>query len=84
MAGQDHIQAAGHTITEAAGEDFEQAVGGDYRLHTGRAIEHPGRGDRAGIGATANELNLIAGHKDITIKRRATPLRSCPEAAHGG
>ncbi|MFO1251138.1 MAG: type VI secretion system Vgr family protein [Inhella sp.] len=75
VAGQDHIQAAGHTITEAAGEDFEQAVGGDYRLHTGQAIGILAGAIAPGSGATASGLNLIAGHKDITIQAQSDTLQ---------
>ncbi len=75
VAGQDHIQAAGHTITEAAGEDFEQAVGGDYRLHTGQAIGLLAGAIEHGSGATASGLNLIAGHKDITIQAQSDTLQ---------
>jgi uncharacterized protein (DUF2345 family) len=74
VAGQDHVQAAGHTVLEAAGQSLEQAVGGDWRLHTGQAIGLLGGVIKPGSGSAGTGLTAIAAAKDVQVQAQSDTL----------
>jgi type VI secretion system secreted protein VgrG len=74
VAGQDHVQAAGHTVLEAAGQALEQAVAGDWRLHTGQAIGLLGGVIKPGSGSAGTGLTAIAASKEVQVQAQSDTL----------
>lgn len=74
VAGQDHVQAAGHTVLEATGQSLEQAVGGDWRLHTGQAIGVLGGVVKPGSGSAGTGLTAIAAQRDLQVQAQSDSL----------
>ena len=74
VAGQDHVQAAGHTVLEAAGQALDQAMGGDWRLHTGQAIGLLGGVIKPGSGSAGTGLTAIAAQKDVQVQAQSDTL----------
>jgi type VI secretion system secreted protein VgrG len=74
VAGQDHVQAAGHTVLEAAGQALDQAVGGDWRLHTGQAIGLLGGVIKPGSGSAGTGLTAIAASKEVQVQAQSDTL----------